>query len=198
MGNYTSTTDLKAYIGTTSTADDTLLGNAISAAEAYIDSRCHRSFVGSTGTRYYRASDLISGTWQGGSGTVLYLRGELLSLGGLTNGDGTTIASTDCWTEPRNSPPYRYLRLKTAEAWGFDTDGEIAVSGTWGYSTAAPADIVDATKQLASYYYHLSKTQVYDVVANPETGTITVPKGVPASVERILKDGGYVRKLGIY
>ena len=198
MGNYIGTSDLREYLGVGSTTGDTLLGYAVSAAEAKIDSRCHRSFVGSTGTRYYRADDLLNGEFRGGTGTVLWLRKDLLTLGGLTNGDETTIASTDCWLEPRNSPPYQYIRLKTAEAWSFGTDGEIAVAGTWGYSTVAPNDIVDATKQLAAYYWRLKDSQVFDVVASPESGTITIPKGVPASVDKILRDGGYIKKLGIY
>lgn len=215
---------LKAYLGTTQTEDDDLMQNAIDSAQSKIENRCGCEFESTTGTRYYRSDDLldlpVTGLTRSAlsiyraslgygldagqtylsnaySRRVLYLGKHLLALGGLTNGDGTTIASTDCWLEPRNSPPYQYIRLKSAESWSFGTDGEITVSGTWGWSTSAPADIVEATRQLAAYYYRLKDSQVYDVVANPETGTITVPKGIPAGVERILKDGGYLKDFRI-
>lgn len=124
---------------------------------------------------------------------VLWLADDLLSISALTNGDGNVISSTGYWLEPRNKAPYQWIRLKSSETWQFDTDGEIEVAGTWGYSTAPSAILKGACKQLAAYYYRLKDSQVFDVTASPETGTITIPKGVPASVEKILKDNGYIK-----
>ncbi len=36
----------------------------------------------------------------------------------------------------------------------------------------------------------------FDVTATPELGIITVPQGIPKDVEKILKDGGYIRGAG--
>jgi hypothetical protein len=192
-----ATSDLRAYIGTASTTADDQLSNAVSAAEDMINNTCRRSFEGTTGTRYYRESDIRTMDLPGGKGAVLLRGEELLALGGITNGNETTIASTDCWIEPRNADRYSYIRLKTGKSWVFNTDGEVEVSGTWGYSLTPPDDIIDATKQLASYYYQLRSNSVYDVVASPESGTITIPKGIPASVRKIITDGGYIRQRGI-
>ncbi len=191
---YIDRASLKTFAGINSTGDDTLLDELIVAAQGEIDAFCRRSFEGTTGVRYYRESDLVP---IDGLGRVLNLGKDLAALGGITNGDGTTIASTDCWVEPRNDPPYQYVRLKSGESWNFGTDGEIAVSGTWGYSTTADATIAEYTKETAAYLYRLRDAPVFDVVAEPASGTITVPKGMPVHVRKGLIDGGYRRSRGI-
>jgi hypothetical protein len=198
--------DFKTYAGTTSTGSDDLLQACLDAGEREVLNFCKRStaytgFEESTGlTRYYRAGDLVDLPEFGGkSGTVLWLGdADLLSVDSLTNGDGTAISSTGYWLEPRNRAPYRCIRLKTAESWQFDTDGEIAVTGSWGYSTGPDAEIVDCVKQTAKYKLDLRASQTYDVTASPEIGVITIPKGMPANVRLALKQGGYVRSMGAY
>ena len=123
---------------------------------------------------------------------VLNLRRDLLSITTLTNADGNVISSTGYWLEPRNDPPYRQIRLRSSEAWIFNTDGEVSVNGQWGFSSAPPLDIVEATLQLAAYLYRNRDNPVYDVTASPEIGVITVPKGFPAHVRKILENGGYI------
>lgn len=214
---YTNSTDLRAYLGTStgSSGDDSLLTVLISAAQKAIDSYCGRTFETSSGVRYYRQTDLIEWpersqyrvpgytypsyqkSWDswGGLGNltrtnqyVLWLGQDIKSVTTLTNGDGSTvISSTGYWLEPRNSTAaYQYIRLKTAESWTFDTDGEISVDGHWGYSTTAPDDIVQACKRWAAYLYRQRSAQVYDVTADPELGIITVPQGIPADVKLLL------------
>ncbi len=211
---YVSLESLRDYISTTQETHDSLLEDSISAAQGEIDEICNTRFAGSTGTRYYRPDDLLyiqnpnSGygepygldqgrTWYQSSiysRRVLLLHNDLLSLGGLTNGDGTTIASTDCWLEPRNQPPYQSIRLKSAVAWSFGTDGEITVSGTWGASTAAPSVVQQYTREVAAYLYRARSAQTFEVVANPESGTITIPKSMRAALEKNLNRAGLVRR----
>lgn len=137
--------------------------------------------------------------YSGGFGhTVCWLGKDLLSVDTLLNGDGTTLTSTSYWLEPRNEPPYQWIRLKSSNAWVFGTDGEITVTGTWGYSTSAPADIVQAVKRVAAYNYRGKDSQVFDVTADPEAGVITIPKGIPADVKVILDRGGYTRRVGTF
>lgn len=191
--NYMTLDSLKAALRVTNTADDDILQRSIYEAQTFIESVTHRTFLPSTDTRYYRSDSIVHLDAPGGSGPVLVLGKDLLTLGGLTNGDGTTIASTDCWVEPRNQPPYQYVRLKSSVSWLWDTDGEITVTGTWGYSTAVPDDVVQACKQMAGYYYKLKNSSVVDVIGSAETGQILVARGIPAGVSRILLDGGYVK-----
>lgn len=221
-----SLADFKLYIGTSSSSgNDSLLQACLDSAEREVLNFCRRStaytgFEQSSGlTRYYRAEDLIAlptgsqyqvagikswdrwgGTaWASNSQTVLWLGdADLLSVDTLLNGDGTTISSTSYWLEPRNRAPYRCIRLRSDASWIFDTDGEINLTGTWGYSTGPDALIVNAVKETAQYTLRLRDSQVFDVVASPETGTITVPQGMPKHVKVTLSAGGYVKTMGAY
>jgi len=218
--------ELKSDLGisSTETGDDSIVEEKIRAAQGWIERKCKRSFDSSTGTYYYRASDLVTlpegsqwrpagsnyggpgryswDVWPSGGGgpygpVVLWLGRDLLSVDGLTNGDGTAISSTGYWLEPRNDPPYQWVRLKHSESWSFDTDGEIEVAGRWGYSTEAPYEIVEAVKILAKYLYRNRDASLMEVVGQNETGVIQVPAGFPVTVKRILEDGGYVRAIRV-
>ncbi len=180
---------VKQYLGISAATDDTLIEALIARAQKAIESYCHRQFEAQTGTRYYRQADVgTEDLLEQGVYDILYLDADLLSVTTLTNGDGTEIPSSGYWLDPRNSgPPYWYIVLKSPYSWTFDTDGEISVSGTWGYALAAPEDIVHATVRLAAYYYRQKDAQVFDTTAAPELGVITVPQGLPADVRILLE-----------
>ncbi len=203
--------ELKEYAGTTDTSNDSLLEAMLDAAETEVTHFCQRSsqwtgFEASTGTRYYQGDSLIDLPFgsqytipgvtsaSGYTHRALWLGdADLLSVDSLTNGDGVAINSTSYWLEPRNKAPYRYIRLRSDASWSFDTDGEIAVAGSWGYSTGPNATIKECVMETAKYFLDLKDSQTYDVVANPEVGIITVPKGMPAHVKMALTAGGYKR-----
>lgn len=197
---YVAVSELRSYLGTTGQTEDAVLEESIEAAQDEIEHLCRgRRFEGSTGTRYYRSGDIISLEHNGLSGSVLWLGKDLLSISTLTNGDETAISSTGYWLEPRNSTTcYQYIRLRTSESWIFNTDGEVSIAGTWGYSTAPPPAMKNLTKEWASYLYRMRDNPVYDVVATPELGTITVPKGFPVHALKVLTKGGFVRTFGVY
>lgn len=214
---------LKDYLGidAATVTDDALLTSCIERAQQQIESVCKRSFESSTGTYYYREEDIVTlpigsqfrpagstytryswDSWPGSSVSggsyghqVLWLGRDICSVSGLTNGDGTTITSTGYWLEPRNDPPYQWIRLRSGESWTFDTDGEIEVAGTWGYSTAAPDDITEALIRLAVYRYRLKDSGEYEAVATDEITSMRVKRGMPQDVWDILVSGGYVRKV---
>lgn len=218
--------ELKEYIGTSGTTRESLLEAVLDAAEREILNFCHRSsdwtgFEASTGTRYYRAEDIVDlpygsqyglysqtrkswDQWPGASysanaHTALWLGdADLQSVDSLTNGDDSTINSTSYRLYPRNKKPYRYIELLSDESWSFNTDGEVAVAGTWGYSTGPDATIKNCVKEMAKYLLDARQNQVWDVTAQPDAGIITVPKGMPKHVEVALRKGGYVRSLGVY
>jgi len=187
---YATLADLKQYRpgASTSTTDDALLSACLTRAQAYIENECGRTFEASAAlTRYYRPADVEDGR--------LYLDRDLLTVTTLTNGNGTVLGSATYVLEPRNSPPYKRIRLKSTYFWEFtDADSEISVAGTWGFSTVPPADIVQATIRLASFFYVGKDSQIFDVTASPEFGVITVPQGIPKDVKLILQAR---RKIGI-
>jgi hypothetical protein len=198
---YVATSDLKTYLGISTTTDDSLLALCLARAQAAIEAYTHRRFDAHTETHYFRQeSVLIPQAYWGRDAmvevlnptqTVLYLDDDLLSVTTLTNGDGTSITAASYWLEPRNTAPYWYIRLKSTVSWTFSTDGEISVLGSWGYSSTAPYDIQHACLRLGAYYYRQKDAQVYDTTATPELGVITVPQGMPRDVRMILDQ--YVR-----
>jgi hypothetical protein len=195
--SYITLEDLKSYLEVNSTGDDDNLENAIVAAQQEIENYCKREFEESTGTRYYRSQDLISLPDLGpGSQEVLWLGKDILSITTLTNGDETAISSTSYWLEPRNDAPYQYIRLRTDESWVFNTDGEVSVDGTWGYSTGPDATIKQLTKETAAYLFKSRDNPIADVTAIPELGQMIIPKGMPIHV-KVALDRKYVRHIRI-
>lgn len=171
---YVTLDELKSYLKISGDADDVLLHVALNAATIAIDNYCGRRFSGVLATRYYSERDVRSG--------VLWLDDDLLSVQQLLNGDGAALTSAYYWLSPRNAAPFHSVRLRSTAAWSFNQDGEIAITGTWGYTATPDPLIKQAAFWLASYFYRLKDSQVFDVTATPELGQITIPKGMPQQI----------------
>lgn len=192
---YSTLDDLRDYLssnGGLGTAQDGLLTDCLLEAERFIDDYTRRDFAGTAGTVYYSR-------WTAEAvGPALYLDRDLYSLTGLTNGDGATIPVGSVWVEPRNEgPPYRVLRLYSSYVWTWNTDSEIAVAGTWGFSTRAPDAIRGAAVRLAAFRYRLKDVGPGDVAGFSESGETTITKGLPQEIAFILspyrsRSGGVV------
>ena len=187
---YASLNELKIYRGMTAanTADDDLLTDIIAAAQSQVESYCGRVFEAAAiaSTRYYDAIEDVSD-----DKLTLYLGTDCASITAVTNGDDTSLTSTDYVTEPRNSTPYHAIKLKNggSYAWTYDDSPEnaIEVKGKWAYSATAPAAIRHATIRLAAYMYAQKDASVFDVTAMPDAGVIQIPQGLPADVKQILE-----------
>jgi hypothetical protein len=179
---YTDTATVKQYLGIDSSDHDALIGNIITRTQKAIESYCDRVFEAASATRYYDVT---------GSRT-LFLDDDLLTVTTLTNGDDTEIAASDYQLLPLNESPKYAIRLKENSNinWEDDSDGNregvISVAGTWGWTTAVPADIAHACIRLAAYYFKQREAQVFDVTAIPDQGAIIIPKGIPPDVKMIL------------
>jgi uncharacterized phiE125 gp8 family phage protein len=177
---YSSIVDLRTYLKITSTGDDVLLSKLLDSATTAIETYCRRVFIAASATHYYDETCV--------DGDILWLDGELYSASKVLNGDAgaTEITSSYYWLLPRNAPPYYQIKLKSSQSWDFTIDGEIAVTGMWGYSVDPPADIEQACLRLAAYYYKQRDAQVFDVTAQPDQGQLIIPKGIPADVKQTL------------
>lgn len=182
-------TVLKPYLGiaVNKTGDDALLDRLCSVAQAAVDRYCGRTFEAAADTtRYF---DAVRDT----SDLTLWLRHDLAQITSITNGDGTTVLSSQYVTEPRNTTPYYAVRIKANSSvyWWLTTNGisedAITVVGRWAYSTTAPDDIVQATARYAAYMYRQKDAQVFDTTADPTTGQLIIPKGMPADVKVMLE-----------
>lgn len=194
MGRYLGILELQAYLwGTTGTiaqgggaitpTQQALMGSAINEAESAIDAHIRRNFLGTAGTAYYNR-------YAGGQvvGPALYLDQDLHTLVSITNGDGQAIPAGSAWLEPRNEgPPYRIVRLKSSYVWVWNTDSDLIISGTWGYGTVPPPDIVGATKMYAAFLYKLKDIGAGNISGFTEGGEATIPQGIPDTVKIILE-----------
>ena len=183
---YATITDLTVYLGIDeSTADDGLLSQLLTRAQAAIDGMCNRTFEVSTATvRYYdyRAVD----------GYMLHLDADLCAITSVVNGDGVTIAGAHYTTEPRNVTPWHALRLRSTSNYAWDgITGDIAITGKWAYSTTAPEDVRHAMVRLAAWMYRQKDNTGND--APMIAGDVTIlPARIPSDVETLLAP--YVRR----
>lgn len=175
---------LRTYIGGIDTSQDALLTATIARAQSQIETETRRKFEAQTNiTRVYpNFYDRIVGM------NHLYLDDDLLSLTTLVNGNGSTIASSGYFLLPLNQTPSQSIRLKTnpSPVWIWNTDQTIQVTGTWGFSTTAPADIVQATLRLATKMWRERDSQIFDITFEPGMGQLTIPAGMPKEVQQLI------------
>lgn len=185
MSNYAGTTLLRQYLnfqGSQGTALNGFLQTCLDNAESLITDYTRRNFAGTPGTAYYnryqqnRVRD-----------NALWLDQDLFSLTGLINGDSQVIPLGSVWLEPRNdAPPYRIVRLKSSYVYVWNTDSDVIVSGTFGYSTTPPPSIVQSTVRLGAYLYRQRDVGITDVAGFQEGGEVTITSGIPSDVRWLL------------
>jgi hypothetical protein len=187
---YANLSNLKDYLGITTDGDDNLLSDLLTRAEGVVDAYTGRHFEAETATKYFGLDDI--------DGQDLNLYGyDLLTVTKLTNGNGVEIASANYRLFPRNDNPKWLIRLDEDYSWEFDdSDSEISVAGTWGYSATAPADITHACVRLAAFIYRQKDTSAdLDRPMVTGDGVTIMPSGLPSDVQKLLDR--YKRRLGI-
>lgn len=148
---YVTLANFKLYItelnGTQSSftsADDTALQVYLDQAVAEINRSTARSFEASASTaKTYSYDDY--------EGQVLLLGDDCLTVTAVVNGDGVTISSTNYTLLPRNKTPKYAIELHTGYTWS--TTADISITGTWGYTTTAGAEVQRVVYRLAYFYW---------------------------------------------
>lgn len=160
---YTTTAVLKSYMGITASTDDTLLSLCIDRAQSTIESYTNRFFESSADTtrKYTPIIDRI-GSGMGFNGDLMDdytidLNCDLISVTSITNGDGSSVPTSAVVTLPLNFTPAYAVRIKQASSYFWTYTGSpeasVSITGRFGYSLTAPANIVQATLRLASQMY---------------------------------------------
>jgi hypothetical protein len=182
---YSTITEVKLDLGIAETTDDALLTSMLDGVIAAVNLRFPSKFEAETLTRYYDPTNE-----RHVHGRTLILGKPLLTVTTLTNGDSAVITSGYYVKWPVNGPPYTRIILTASggKAWTYSTDPEAAISivGTWGYATTCPAYINLAVREWTAYLYRQKDSQVFDVTADLNTGQLIIPKGIPATVEKLL------------
>jgi hypothetical protein len=183
---YATLAEYKAYasIDSTDATDDGVIEDLIESASRYIDAQTGRTFYARTETRYFS----VPGSRE------LRFDDDLLTITTLTNGNGTTIASTEYYFLPRNVSPKYALKLKegSSTAWYPDSDSNyeyvISIAGTWGYTATRPDDISAACMEITKASYGRRKGQNMQGVARvTAAGVVITPQDIPASAMAIIK-----------
>lgn len=172
------------------TQDNALLTQALTDAQAFIEGPggAGRSFQVTVDTT--RTLDAIRDVEN--YLLTLDLDEDLCQITSITNGDGTSVSPSLYVTNPRNTTPWYALQFKwvASTAWTFTNSPEnsISITGRWGYSTSAPADIHRAHKRLAAWYYRQKSSQAdIDRPLLTPGGVTILPSKVPSDVMAILE-----------
>lgn len=186
MSRYADLLALRDYLSPSNalgTYNDGLLQDSLDEAESAINDYTRRQFAGTAGTVYYnRYSQRLV------KSQALYLQEDIHTLVSLTNGDATVIPVGSVWLEPRNAgPPYRLLRLKSPYVYVWNTDSDIVIAGTFGFSTVPPAAIARATVELAAYLYRAKDFSPTQTAGLSEAGEVQYPKGMPDFIQDKLR-----------
>lgn len=186
---YTSLDAVKLELGSGYSSDDSLLAAYIAQAQKHIDTLLGFPMEAAADTtRYF--NPLVHVT-----GRQLWLDYPLAAITSITN-NGTLVTAAQYVAEPVNELPYRSISLliSTSLYWTYNTDPEkaIVIVGKWAWAATVPADIQRVATRMVAYWYRLKDSQVFDVTANPETGQLVIPKGMPVDVKPIID--GYRRK----
>ena len=182
---YCTLAQVKAYLGSEVIADDALIEDLIDYAQAIIDDTTQKTFeVTTDSTRYFDAvKDVI--------GTTLYFDKPIISITSITNGDATTVTSSQYVTVPINDTPYWGVKIKSDQSiyWTYNDARENAITivGKWAYSLTAPNAIKHATIRLASYLYRQrDSSSDFDRPVVVEGAMTILPGDLPRDVLRLL------------
>ena len=177
---YCITADVKTYLNVTTTGDDALIADLISAAQEAIDNYTHRTFEADTdATHSFDLADV--------DGKTLVLDDDLCQITSVTNGDSVVVASTEYKTTPRNSTPYYEITLRDSSGKAWDETADISVVGRWAYSITAPASVKQACIRLASFIYRQRDTSAdVDRPIITDSGVTILPSALPNDVTQLL------------
>ena len=182
---YCTLAELKLHIGITSTSDDTMLSSLIADAQALIDAQCRRTFEAASDTA--RTFDAVRNV----RGRLLMLDADLAQITSITNGDGTTVSTSQYTTEPRNATPWWGIRLLSSSgiSWTYSTDPEdaITITGRWAWSVTAD-DVVEKACLDTAHLMYSMRDNLADATRPLLTGdgNVILPGEYPKSLRTLI------------
>jgi hypothetical protein len=182
---YATLAEAKAWgrITTTDSTDDGVIEQLVESASRYIDTEAQRVFYATTETRLFDMPNNPAG--------VIMFDKDLLTVTTLTNGDGSTVASTAYVLLPANYSPKFALQLipSTSTIWKSAANGNtlqcISIAGSWGES--CPADIREACLMIfkAAYNRRFGEN-MSSITTITQAGLVVTPEDVPAKALQII------------
>lgn len=185
---YVTVTEYKTWLNalntqrtqvTPSSVDDSEYQLFIDEATAFIDSETKRVFSAATTTKYFDK------TAQRSDEPSILFAPDLLTITGITNGNGDAVADTEYWAYPRNQTRKFGVQIKPSSgvAWDF-TDGYVAITGTWG-AMATPDTFVKHLTKRVTWWLQQTRTMSGQVTTFGD-GTRTQDATMPPDIMRDL------------
>lgn len=169
--DYTSASDLKAYLRIDDTLDDAQVGLAIAAASRAVDRHCNRQF----GLLDAPAARTYTARYDRGRGRWILPIDDLMTTTGLavqTVTDTITDTITDWSLQPGNAAadarPWTRLVVTDAPFPTADENG-VTVTARWGWTTVPPA-VQQATLLQASRLLK-RRDAPFGIAGSPELGS---------------------------
>jgi len=149
-------------------------------ATALIESETKRKFTATTETRYYNKKAQDRGN------LLVIFTPDLLTVTGVVNGDGKTLAESDYWAYPRNGARKFGVEIRPSSsvAWQF-TPEYVAVTGTWGVMVE-PDNYIKRLTMRVAWYIQQSRTFTGQVTTFGD-GTRQHEAAMPQDIARDLK-----------
>ena len=175
--------EVRQRLDVSSTAYDGLLGQLASAASDWIDAHCllpSGGFaVAAESTRYYSREEVENGI-------MLCLDQPVVAVSAVVNGDGVALPGGAYRLYPRNSDQKWHIGLLSGYAWQFATDGEIAVTGRFGWSLVAPKPVHEAAIMFSGWLFKRYQAALQDATVNLDLGQLIYSDAIPKQVTALL------------
>jgi hypothetical protein len=150
---YITVSDFKTYRKITGTTDDALILSMIAAATGYLELNW--------GYVYRCDADSDRDFYEGDvEENRLKFDKPLAQITSITNGDGSTLSTTDYITLPRDAPYYGVKLSNTSTVAWVTYPDPITVTGRWAYSVTPPSRVKEACKIVTNFLYDKRSTGV--------------------------------------
>lgn len=183
---YPTATQVKTFLGISSSGDDTTIGYIVDGVTDFIERYCGRSFVDAAAQTIKVMPEYPNLL---GRRELLIKDWDVVSVTSITNGDGETIS--DYTLLPLNGPPYYKIEidLDAGQVWnrGSDGAGVVTIVCTTGYASAVPNDIYLAFIQLCAWLYRARSAGAGGAVTTATREGLTIaPSEIPPNIRETL------------
>ena len=200
MTAYAALPTLKTFLNITDTANDDILRLLLDTASRMVDNHCNRHFYMVTDTKYFSAEaevrydlsrllaqkvEVKTRLWVPDLVSVITIKWD-------DDGDAVyevALVPTDYILWPWQGYPKAAIDLDLRQG-GYSSwpQGQkaIEVAGVWGYDTAIPDPVAQATMLTAARLWKRKDTSFATVIASPEMGGFEVYRGLDPDVKLML------------
>lgn len=194
--DYATLAEVKSYLRTADTLDDTELPGWITAASRAVDERCNRQFgvLAAPAARIYRRAPF----WDPTLCMWLLEIDDLMTSAAMTVG-GVALASSGTVLLPDNAPadgrPWTHIGYAVQPVASYvGAPVSIAVSATWGWTTV-PEQVKSAVKLQVSRWMS-RRDSPNGIVSSPDTGGLRLLSRLDPDVATSLSGLSRRRRVG--